>query len=700
MMRRRLSQLSPSLLLFVVVAACGSCDSGTDPSHDAVADSAPRDTTSPADTADTTEVDTVDDATDGADGMEADDTGADSDIADDTGADPDVADTTDAGDADGGMAMPDPNRPVIYQLVVRYFGNTNATNQENGDLETNGVGKFSDIDSTALTELRDLGTTHIWLTGVLQQATNTDYSDIGQPADDPDILKGKAGSFFAVKDYYDVSPDYAETPSDRMQEFESLVGRIHDHDMKVLIDLVPNHVARTYHSDIKPDRDFGKSDDTSTFFDAQNNFFYLVDPPGQKLSLPNPSHWERPSGTDGTIEREDNDGMPAGDVPKATGNNQTSPSPGVGDWYETIKLNWGYNFADGTKAFEPVPDTWKKMDQIVAYWQDKGVDGFRCDFAHLVPTEAWSWLIQQARQRDPDVYFLAEAFETASAPSGFTLDDLIRAGFDAVYDDPGYDVVKGMFCCGKWANDLHGELPSEFMYGEMLRYAENHDERRIASPVTTGEGPDSSGFGRAEVGKPVAGTLYLLGPGPLLVFNGQTVGEPGAGKEGFGGEDGRTTIFDYWSMPQMRKWVNDGAYDGGGLDQKYRDLRSWYGELLRLSQKPGLGTGSTYSLQTFNQDNADYTKGQYIFSYLRYDTDEDAYWLVVANFDEQEHGFDLTIPEDALAATGLDGASQPLTFDQVFGGETTVERTVAEIRDGGVPITIDALGFQVYDITP
>jgi glycosidase len=466
-----------------------------------------------------------------------------------------------------------------------------------------------------------------------------------------------------------------------------------------MIDLVPNHVARTYHSDIKPDLDFGKDDDTSKFFDPQNNFFYLVDPPGQSLQLPNPSHWQRPPGTDGTLEREDNDGTPAGDVPKATGNNQTSPSPTAGDWYETVKLNYGYNFADGSESYQPIPDTWKKVDKVIAYWQNKGVDGFRCDFAHLVPDDAWQWLIQQARRRDPDVYFLAEAFETASAPQGFTLDDLIKAGFDAVYDDPGYDILKGMFCCGKWANDLHDELPGEFMYGEFLRYAENHDERRIASPVVNGQGPDSSGFGSIEAGKPVSGTLYLLGPGPLLVFNGQEVGEPAAGKEGFGGDDGRTTIFDYWTMPQMAKWVNDGKYDGGGLDQKHKDLRAWYAEILKLAQKPGLGTGSTYSLQTFNKDNPDYTKGKDLFSYLRYDTDRDAWWLVVANFGTGSHSFDLTVPEDALQKTGLDQAGGPLTFERVFGGEArTFNRTLTGIRNGGVPLSIGPRGFEVYRI--
>ena len=106
-------------------------------------------------------------------------------------------------------------RPVIYQLFVRHFGNTNETRKPNGTLAENGVGKFADINAAALDSLRDLGITHVWLTGVLQQATRTDYTAIGQPADDPDICKGRAGSPYAIKDCFDVCPDYALDPARR-----------------------------------------------------------------------------------------------------------------------------------------------------------------------------------------------------------------------------------------------------------------------------------------------------------------------------------------------------------------------------------------------------------------------------------------------------------------------------------------------------
>jgi glycosidase len=588
-------------------------------------------------------------------------------------------------------------RPVIYQLVVRLFGNVKNENQYNGDLVTNGVGKFAHINDAALTSLKDAGATHIWLTGVPQQATATSYPNIGQPADDPDVLKGKAGSFFAIKDYFDVSPDYALDPAKRLEEFEALVDRIHDHDMKVVIDFVPNHVARTYDSDIKPELSFGADDDTTKFYDPQNNFFYLTDPPGQSLSLPNPDHWDRPPGADGTLEVEDNDGTPPGDVPRVTGNNQATASPSVNDWYETVKLNYGYDFTTGTENYDPIPDTWKKMDAVLAYWQQMGVDGFRCDFAHLVPLEAWRWLIEEARERDPDVYFFAEAYLTSQGVPGFSFSNMIQVGFDAVYDDASYDTVKGVFCCGRWASDLESNLPGDFLFDKSLRYTENHDERRIASPLVDGENPDDSGFGDMEAGKPVSTLLYLLGSGPILVYNGQMVGEPAAGVEGFSGDDGRTTIFDYWTMPRVAEWVNDHKYDGGQLSQDRKALRAWYVDLIELAQQPGFASGNIYVLQGANADSEGYTGGQWLFSFVRYDVERDVQWLVVANLSDQARETSLKLPREVLEFTEVpprEGTTRgtPALDEQA----EAIEIENRWISSQGFDVSIPALTTRVY----
>jgi len=594
-------------------------------------------------------------------------------------------------------------RVVVYQLVVRLWSNIKNVNEWDGDLVTNGVGKFEHIDDTALAALAELGVTHLWLTGVLQQATNTDYSQLDppQPADDPDILKGKAGSFFAVKDYFDVCPDYALDPSERIGEFAALIDRIHDADMKAIIDFVPNHVARTYDSDVRPDLNFGASDDASVFFSPQNHFFYLVDPPGQALSIPEPAHWPRPDGADGTVETENNDGVPPGDVPKATGNNQTSVELSENDWYETVKLNYGFDFVEQTTSYEPVPETWRTMDEVLAYWQDLGVDGFRCDFAHWVPVEAWSYLIGNARERDGEVFFFAEAYESGDAPPDFSFGNLLKAGFDAIYDDASYDILKGVYCCGKWANDLEESLnqQGDFLKNHLLRYAENHDERRIASPVVAGENADDSGFGSYQAGMPVAATLYLLGTGPILIYNGQEVGEEAADAEGFGGDDGRTTIFDYWTMPRVAAWVNNFHFDGGQLDDGRCELREWYADIIELANQPGFASGEFYSIQYVNKDNWRYSSGQYVFSFLRYDVSAGAAWLVIANYGNMSHGFALKIPADALTNMGFDEQEGTLKFyDAWEPDKAPLVQTCKNMPTLGVDIALSPYELEVYRI--
>jgi glycosidase len=592
----------------------------------------------------------------------------------------------------------DAPRPVIYQLVVRLFGNTSGTNAWNGDLATNGVGKFEDVSAAAIAGLAELGVTHVWLTGVPQQATHTDWSQFGQPPDDPDVLKGLAGSFYAVRDWFDVCPDYAVDPAERMAELQALVGRLHGAGMKVLLDFVPNHVARTYRSDVRPELDFGAGDDTGVFFDPQNNFFYLVDPPGQALALPEPAHWPRPAGADGTLETEDNDGDPPGDVPRATGNNVTSPSPSEFDWYETVKLNWGFDFAGGTAAFDPVPDTWLVMDEVLAFWQAAGVDGFRCDFAHYVPIAAWSYLIERARERDLQVFFAAEAYAAPDAAPGFSFGALIQAGFDAVYDDRSYDIVKGVTCCGRWASDLDAALPGDFLFPRLLRYAENHDERRIASPVVPGDNPDDSGFGSFEAGKPAAGLLFLLGAGPLLIFNGQEVGEEGAGAEGFGGDDGRTTIFDYWTMPRLAEWSNGHLYDGGGLSAERRELREWYGALVELAQREGFATGNFYGLQSANRGDGAYTSGQWLYSFLRYDPITGAAWLVVANLGGESRSPAVRIPDEALQFSGLAGDGTVRFHDAFDADAAAIEIPAKSLATDGVPLALAPHELAVFGI--
>ncbi|HWM26226.1 MAG TPA: alpha-amylase family glycosyl hydrolase [Chthoniobacterales bacterium] len=612
----------------------------------------------------------------------------------------------------------------IYQLFVRLFGNTNETRKQNGTLAENGAGRFADINGAALGSIRQMGFTHVWLTGVLQQATATDYSEFGRPADDTDLLKGLAGSPYAIKDYFDVCLDYAREPANRLKEFRQLLERLHAHELKAIIDLVPNHVARSCDSCIKPERNFGScgcdgaGDDTTKFFDPQNNFFYLTpDANGPPLRLPtcedgvplSPTCQVPGAKCDGLFEGEKTFG-------RVTGNNVVSWTPHLNDWYETVKLNYGFDFTDPAKsvreypnAWAPekaIPDTWKKMDQVIEHWQSMGVDGFRCDMAHMVPPEFWSWAIAQARRRQPDVFFMGEAYDDdpskvpGSDPviaglnwgKGNVMFDLLNAGFDAVYDAPVYRALKRIYDGSGWANDIDREIAGDFICQNSVRYAENHDEVRLAAPSEWGS------VGR-DVGRPVCAILYGMSRGAIMLYSGQEVGEPAAGAEGFGGDDARTSIFDYWSMPELAKWVNGHRYDGRRLCPEQKALRAYYGRLINLVGEPAFRDGEFFPLNPANHDNPSFGRlpgeqasGHWLYAFLRYDISTGQRFLIVVNLHPTEALPDVRVmlSPEAMKFLDLDlnRPEAPLKFiDRLAtAGAMEIGNYVGETLRTGLPI--------------
>jgi glycosidase len=544
----------------------------------------------------------------------------------------------------------DSARPVIYQLLVRTFGNTAVTMKPGGTLAENGCGTFADINEAALVSLRAMGFTHLWLTGVLEQASGTEHPD--RPADKLDLCKGVAGSPYAIRDYFDVCPDYAVDPSRRLEEFKDLLARCHAHGFKVIIDFVPNHVARSYQSDIRPELSFGTSDNTDVFFDRDNHFYYL-DPlhpgGGPPLRLPT----EGLPGCDGRWEAE-------AAIGRVTGNNVVSWRPSAHDWYETVKLNYGHDFTQGRDTrhlpdaaadISAVPRTWQTMDAVLAHWQDMGVDGFRVDMAHMVPMPFWHWVVRRCRLRDSEAFFVAEAYENdpAKLTDGNVMEELLQSGFDAVYDDPAYDVVEGMYDDGKWANDLDAFIFSGPRFHKSLRYVENHDEVRLANPSVWG------GYG-IKVGMPAAAALFGMGKGPVMMYHGQEIGEPGGAPRGYGGDNARTSIFDYGSMAEFPKWVNGGAYDGGLLSREQAELRAWYGALLRVTREQAFTQGAFYGLNHANKFNPAFGRmageevsGRWMYAYLRRASRSGQAFLVVVNFhpDAAMSNVRVLIPEDA-----------------------------------------------------
>lgn len=502
---------------------------------------------------------------------------------------------------------------IIYQVFTRLFGNKTVSLQVNGNIQENGCGKMADFTAKALNEIKNLGATHIWYTGIIEHATQTDYSSYGILPDHPAVVKGKAGSPYAIKDYYDVDPDLAVKVEHRMKEFENLVNRTHKAGLKMIIDFVPNHVARQYHSDQKPEgvEDLGARDNKGMGFDPQNNFYYI---PNEPLHLDNLN-----------VSPKDYLENPA----KATGNDVFSAWPGQNDWYETIKLNYGVDYCNGrTCCFDPIPDTWKKMLDILCFWATKGIDGFRCDMAEMVPVEFWGWAIPQVKALHPSIIFIAEVYNPAEYRNY-----IHKGHFDYLYDKVGlYDTLRAVSCgytsagnitsCWQQVNDIQAH---------MLNFLENHDEQRIASDFFAGN---------AQKGKAPLLVSACMRSNPMMIYFGQEFGEKGMDQEGFSGRDGRTTIFDYWSVDTIRRWRK------GSLSMKYmtteeKELYDFYQKVLTLCNKEkALSEGDFYDLMYVQAPHHFDVYNCYAFL-RRY---KNTLLLVVANFSNSKQNLSVCIP--------------------------------------------------------
>lgn len=539
------------------------------------------------------------------------------------------------------------NKIIIYQLMTRLFGNTKTLNKPYGTLEENGVGKFEDIDNKALIGIKELGVSHVWYTGVVEHALLTDYTSFGIPLDDADVVKGRAGSPYSIKDYYDVNPDLAVDVKNRMQEFERLVKRTHDQELKVIIDFIPNHVARKYHSDAKPEgiKDFGQTDDETKAFLPSNNFYYL---PGQSFQVPKDYN----SLGDNTFPNKDGkfDENPA----KATGDDQFTATPGINNWFEAVKLNYGVDYLNNRAGhFDPIPDTWSKMRDILVYWTGKHVDGFRCDMAEMVPVEFWHWVIPQVKAVNPEIIFIAEIYN----PQQYR-NYLDHGRFDFLYDKVQlYDTLRLLI--NDKANTFGIHDIQRTMAGinhNMVHFLENHDEQRIASPDFNGDP------WKALPGMVVSATIDK---GPLMIYFGQEVGEPGAGEEGFGGNDGRTTVFDYWGVPEHQKWVNGKKYDGGLLSDEQKALRQFYSDLLTLSKNnKAIAQGDYHDLTQHNIGIKNFSDR--IISYARVNGNERI--IIVASFNTKVERIKIQLTQDVIREFKLTSPQQSVGRDLLRSG--------------------------------
>lgn len=518
-------------------------------------------------------------------------------------------------------------RLIIYQFFPRILTNTKADPVKWGSLEENGTGKLNHLTPKVLKSLKDLGVNTLWLTGVIEHATKSDFSAFRIEKDNPFVVKGEAGSPYAIKDYYDVAPALAEDVEHRKEEFIEAVNRIHKEDLKVIIDFVPNHTARRYHSDAAPEgvEDFGKNDDITRFFAPDNNYYYI---PNQKFS---PS-LDLGSGPDHYYE------FPA----KATGNDCFSAFCGEYDWYETVKLNYGKDYGDGSEHFDPIPDTWLKMLNILRYWAAMGVDGFRCDMVFMVPLPFWHWVIPQVKRDYPELIFIGEIYDI-----GAYRPFLDYGCFDYLYDKVNlYDMLVSIERHNVSAARLSDCWKAVDGIGSrMLNFLENHDEVRFASEEFAADP-------RRVI--PYLISSSMISRGPFMIYYGQELGESGEDDEGFAGHNHRTTIFDYWSVDTLRRWYNKGKVDDKLLSPNEKALRSFYSKALHLcNDLPALREGEFFDLMYANLQN-DRFDPHSLFCWLRY-TDEEALFLVV-NFSREEISAHINIPDLAFSMASLEEA--------------------------------------------
>ena len=541
------------------------------------------------------------------------------------------------------MGVMNDNKIVVYQVLTRLFGNTNTTNKPWGTIEENGVGKFADFTTKALEELKALGVTHIWFTGVLHHALTTDYTAYGISNDFPAVVKGRAGSPYAIKDYYTVNPDLADDPTQRLEEWEALIARTHQCGLKVIMDIVPNHVARRYESIAKPEgtRGFGEDDDTTVQYAVNNNFYYN---PNEAFQLPEGIYGEYHE-------------FPA----KWTGNGTRASKPDRNDWYETVKLNYGVR-PDGTKDFielpasfenedteahyhfwadKTVPDTWRKFKDIALYWLGKGVDGFRYDMAEMVPVEFWSYFNSAIKHQNPKAFLLAEVYN----PNEYR--PYLHFGkMDYLYDKVQlYDTLRNIVTHEHSTDAIVAIQHSLADIAHcMLHFLENHDEQRIASPEFAGY---------AEKAKPAMTVSTFISESPVMLYFGQEVGEKAAEVAGFGSPS-RTSIFDYIGVPAHQRWVNNKRFDGGQLSEGERSLRNFYQRLLNLKVN-----GAYIDLHQYNRQHTEYYNDR-VYSFAR--GNEDEQWVIVSNFSEHDYfGFDLQLPDYLLGSWFLNDGTYTLT---------------------------------------
>lgn len=564
------------------------------------------------------------------------------------------------------------NKIVIYQMMPRLFGNVKTVNKPFGSLEENGVGKLEGISNLAIDGIKNLGVTHLLLVGIIEHATTTDYTTYGIPADDADVVRGRAGYPDAVRDFYDIDPDLAVDMKNRSLEFDRLVERIHKSDLKVILSLNPNQTARSYHSDAKPPgiEDFGFADDKTKTFAPNNNFYYL---PGQVFQFPkvgNGTVTNTSLSKDGKFEE-----SPA----KVSANDGFATTPGQNDAFDAVKLNYGVDYLNqGRHYFDTIPDTWSKMRDVLVYWAEKNVDGFHCKEAGKIPVEFWHWVIPQVKAINPGIVFVAE-----NVLSNEYRQFVNQGRFDFLIDkSSGYDTLRLLMNNKVIASNISRTQRSfNGINHNRVHFLENRDEVRLASSFFGGD--SLSVF-------PGMVVSTTIDKGPVMIYFGQEVGEPALGVEGYGGNDGKTTQFDYWGVPEWQKWVNGNKYDGDLLSAWQKDLRKFYTVLLSFAVgSEAVVRGEYFDLTEFNVESKNFSNRVMVFV-RSFEADN---LIVVTSFNPSAEHIKVQLSSEVVAAMKLKSGTGNVMHD-ILGKAGKIEIAPVNFFEMELP----AFGYAIFKV--
>ena len=268
---------------------------------------------------------------------------------------------------------------------------------------------------------------------------------------------------------------------------------------------------------------------------------------------------------------------------------------------------------------------------------------------------------RDCEKKFPSLIFIAEVYKKE-----LYAQYIRNIGFDYLYDKSGlYDTLRTVV--EKNVND--DGMPVELWQSTtgitrnwqflsdlqpyMLNFLENHDEQRFAS--------DFFGKDAANTFAPLYVSLYL-NTAPFMIYFGEETGERGMDEEGFSGCDGRTTIFDWWSVGsvrRLRKLIASKGYLAtsvsglvkAGLKKEEAEIFLRFSQAVRFAaEDTAVGMGTTYDLCYCNMSSDGFDKNRH-YAFLR--DFEDHTLLVATNFSGHDSVMKLTIPEHDFEWMGI-----------------------------------------------